>query len=86
MQARTTTRMMTIMRMKMIIRTATTTGEEIEIPIHILPKYHNCVFRSEEYEDGYEDDYEEEDCGDDDYCTYSEVRSRKKRKMMIIII
>ena len=76
--------MMTIMRMKMIIRTATTTGEEIKIPI--LPKYHNCVLRSEEYEDGYEDDYEEEDCGDDDYCTYSEVRLRKKRKMMIIII
>jgi len=29
-------------------------------------------YGSEEYEDGYEDDYEEEDCGDDDYCTYSE--------------
>ena len=26
----------------------------------------------EEYED-YEDDYEEEDCGEDGYCTYSEV-------------
>jgi len=25
-----------------------------------------------EYDDDYEDDYEEEDCGDDDYCTYSE--------------
>ena len=31
------------------------------------------LFRSEEEYEDYEDDYEEEDCGDDGYCTYSEV-------------